>query len=209
MVWWYRLQWPLVRLPQWFPGTISNLMLWPIFLDKSLDWLFMNEKFSNPLVLADFLECHCTSLEVTWFLGACLPLHEVGIHPWEALPGLDNLLLFSLHALATDLRAARCFCFNSLVLHALVRKMPGGLFLWNLSWACCTLSCGQSSPRPFFCILGVSASPLLGGLLVSPKASGPLWSVNTMQGDALGMPGSVGAASPFHLGVVGGRAPPV
>ena len=49
------------------------------------------------------------------------------------------------------------------------------------------------------------AFPSLGGLSVSPKASGPLRTFNAMQGDALGMPGLVRAASSFHFGVVGGE----
>ena len=86
-------------------------------------------------------------------LGVHLPLCKSGVHPWEAMPRLANLFLFALHTSATDLSAAWHICLDSLVCCALVRKVPGGFFWWNLSWAHYTLSCGQSSSGspPAYC----------------------------------------------------------
>ena len=151
------------------------------------------------------------SLVIFWYQqiyqSATVPSQKGhGACPCQTLPGLNYPFLIC-HAWANSLSAAHHFCFASLAYCSLARKVPQGFFWWNLSWAHCTLSCGQSSFESPFCMLGMLASPSLGGFLVSPRASGTYQerSFNAILRDTLSVLGPVGTASSFLFGKVFGE----
>ena len=113
---------------------ISALIFWPIFQTS----LWNGSLWMRSLVIHQYwqISWSATAPGQKWCsfwallaLGACLPLPKNDIHSEEAWPGLDNPLLFTVHASAIDLRAAQHFHFHSLAHHALARKVPRGCLL--------------------------------------------------------------------------------
>ena len=108
----------------------------------------MSEEFSDPLVPADFSECHCVQSVVTWSLGSSSTGSALASVRGLCLPGHDGHFCFAFLSCFNCFRASHHFCSASLACCALTRKVPREFFLLR---AFCTLFCCWSSSRfPLF-----------------------------------------------------------
>ena len=144
---------------------------------------------------------------VPLLLGTCLSQCKRGIHPQEALSELDNLLLFVLHALATDFRAAQCF-FWFFSLWCFGQESAGGFFYGTSPGPAALFPAGGAPPGPPSAGCECWLPPCWVDSWCPSKPLAPIGGrryFNAMDGDALGIQGSVRKASPFHFGVVSGE----